>query len=145
MGASALEGSPGSDVWSTAEDLARFAAEVLNPTLLHDATVEEMCTVQFPGLSGVLPGHGRYDPLDWGLGFEMNFGRPGHWGGQLLSGRTAGHFGAGGTFLWVDRPRGLAAAALTDREFEQWARDAWPELNDAIVRESGADGDASST
>ena len=27
--------------------------------------------VQFPGLSGVLPDYGRFDPLDWGLGVQM--------------------------------------------------------------------------
>jgi len=28
--------------------------------------------VAFPGLAGVLPGLGRYDPCDWGLGFEIS-------------------------------------------------------------------------
>ncbi len=144
----ALEGSPAHGAVSTVEDLTRFLAELLDPRLLHGSTVTELGTVQFPGLSGVLPGHGRFSPLDWGLGVEMNFGRPGHWGGQLLGAGTFGHFGASGTFVWVDRGRGLAAVALTDRDFEAWAREAWPALGDALVREhsqrqpSGAKGDA---
>ena len=32
---------------------------------------DDAATVAFPGLSGVLPGFGRQDPNDWGLGFEI--------------------------------------------------------------------------
>ena len=135
MTSTALEGSPAFAGVSTAEDLARFAGELLSPRLLHPATVADMATVQFPGLSGVLPGHGRFDPLDWGLGVEMNFGRPRHWGGTLLDRGTIGHFGASGTFLWVSRQLGLAAVGLTDRDFDDWARQAWPAFGDTLVRE----------
>ncbi len=135
-----LEGSPAFGALSTVDDLTRFLAELLDPQLLHGSTVTDMGTVQFPGLDGVLPGHGRFSPLDWGLGVEMNFGRPGHWGGQLLGAGTFGHFGASGTFLWVDGATGLAAVALTDRDFEAWAREAWPALSDALVREHAAGG-----
>jgi CubicO group peptidase (beta-lactamase class C family) len=101
-------GSPAFGIHSTVDDLARFAAEVLAPTLLDRATLDEAFTVQFPGLSGVLPGVGRYDPCDWGLGFERNFGRPGHWAGTAPSTATGGHFGGSGSFLWVDPRRALA-------------------------------------
>ena len=57
----------------------------------------------------MLPGFGRFDPIDWGLGFELKDGKPDHWTGTLTSPRTFGHFGGAGTFLWVD-PERLARA-----------------------------------
>ena len=45
---------------------------------------------------------------------------------RLTSPRTFGHFGGSGTFLWVDPDRGIACAALTTREFGDWAKEAWP-------------------
>ena len=62
----------------------------------------------FPGLSGVLPGYGKQDPNDWGLGFELRDGKAPHWTGARNSPRTFGHFGRAGTFLWVDPEAGLA-------------------------------------
>ena len=82
-----------------------------------------------------MPGVGRFDPCDWGLGFERNFGRPGHWAGQTVSARTGGHFGGAGTFLWVDPVRELACVALTGRDFGPWAMEAWPPFCDAVVAE----------
>ena len=86
-----------------------------------------MIGVQFPGLSGVLPDYGRFDPLDWGLGVQLNT-RPSTWMGSRTSGRTFGHFGGSGTFLWVDPDAGVVCAALTTREFDEWAKEAWPRL-----------------
>ena len=133
MASTQLRGSPAVAATSTVRDLAAFAAELLRPTLLHPDTVAELRKVQFPGLSGVLPGVGRFDPLDWGLGVEHNFGRPGHWAGRLVSREAVGHFGGSGTFLWVDPAAVLGAVCLTDREFEDWALAAWPPLCEAIV------------
>ena len=130
-------GSPAFGYSSTVDDLATFAAELLSPTLLAEQTVLEAVTVQFPGLAGIVPGVGRFDPCDWGLGFERNFSRPGHWAGQAVSPGTAGHFGGAGSFLWVDRARGLACVCLTGREFGPWALQAWPPLCDAVVAEFG--------
>ena len=62
----------------------------------------------FPGLAGVLPGFGRFEPNDWGLGFELRDDKRPHWTGTGNSPRTFGHFGAAGTFLWVDPDAGLA-------------------------------------
>jgi CubicO group peptidase (beta-lactamase class C family) len=130
-----LRGSPAFAAWSTANDLARFATELLAPTLLAPETVTALVTVQFPGLSGVLPGVGRFDPLDWGLGVERNFGRPGHWAGERVPRTAFGHFGGAGTFLWADHGLSLAAICLTDRDFGEWALAAWPPLCDGIVTE----------
>ena len=115
------------------DDLARFAAELQHPALLPAQTLELMRTVQFPGLPGVLPGVGRFDPLDWGLTFERNFGRPGHWAGTSPSREAFGHFGGAGTFLWVDPGAGVAAVVLGDREFGPWALEVWPPFTDAVL------------
>jgi CubicO group peptidase (beta-lactamase class C family) len=134
------EGSPAQGFHSTVDDLARFAAEVLAPKLLAPQTLAEALTVQFPGVSGVLPGIGRFDPCDWGLAFERNFGRPGHWSGTALSPATGGHFGGSGSFLWMDPDHRVAATCLTGLDFGPWALQVWPELCDEIVREYGVAG-----
>jgi CubicO group peptidase (beta-lactamase class C family) len=134
MGAE-LRGSAGADVHGTLADLEAFALELLRPTLVAAETLAEATSVQFPGLKGVLPGIGRFDPLDWGLGFELKDGKPGHWSGTRTSPRTFGHFGGSGTFLWVDPERDLALACLTDREFDEWAKTAWPALSDSVLEE----------
>ena len=134
MGAE-LRGSAGADVHGTLVDLEALALELLEPTLVAPETLAEAVTVQFPGLKGVLPGVGRFDPLDWGLGFELKSGKPGHWSGTRTSSRTFGHFGGAGTFLWVDPERRVALACLTDREFDEWALEAWPQFSDAVLDE----------
>ncbi|MBA2296532.1 MAG: beta-lactamase family protein [Actinobacteria bacterium] len=134
MGAE-LRGSAGSHVYGSLDDLVRLARELLRPTLVAHETLAEATAVAFPGLGGVLPGFGRFDPLDWGLGFELKGGKPEHWSGSRTSARTFGHFGGSGTFLWVDPERELALACLTDREFDRWAKTAWPALSDAVLEE----------
>jgi CubicO group peptidase (beta-lactamase class C family) len=91
--------------------------------------------VAFPGLTGVLPGFGRQDPNDWGLGFELRDRKSPHWTGGRSSPATYGHFGRSGTFLWVDPQARAACVCLTDREFGPWAARAWPELTDAVLAE----------
>jgi CubicO group peptidase (beta-lactamase class C family) len=56
--------------------------------------------------------------------------------GSRVSRRAYGHFGGSGTFLWVDSDAGIACAALTDREFGEWAKEAWPRFSDAVVAET---------
>lgn len=131
--AAELRGSAGADVHGTLADAVRLARELLTPTLLAPETIAEATTVVFPGLNGVLPGYGRFDPMDWGLGFELKDAKPGHWSGTLTSPSTFGHFGGSGTFLWVDPERSLAVVALSDREFGDWAKTAWPALSDAVI------------
>ena len=134
MNATDLPGSPARDGWSTVEDLARFAAELLRPTLLAAETWTAATTVAFPGLSGVVPGVGSYDPCDWGLGFELRDGKRPHWTGELCSSSTFGHFGGAGTFVWIDPEWAVALVCLTDREFGPWALEAWPALSNEIIR-----------
>ncbi|HYZ67280.1 MAG TPA: serine hydrolase, partial [Mycobacterium sp.] len=101
---------------------------------MHAAATE----VQFPGLSGVLPGFGSQRPNDWGLGFEIRNNKSPHWTGSSNSTRTYGHFGQSGTFLWVDPDADLALVVLTDRNFGEWAYPCWPALSDEVLREFGA-------
>jgi CubicO group peptidase (beta-lactamase class C family) len=136
LAATELRGSPAHGVWSTVDDLARFAAELLAPRLIAAETLDEATSVQFPGLSGVLPGIGRQDVCDWGLGFELKDAKQPHWTGTRNSPATFGHFGGAGTFLWVDPAVELALVCLTDREFGPWALDAWPALSDAVLAEA---------
>ena len=58
--------------------------------------------------------------------------------GSTTSARAFGHFGGSGTFLWVDPAAGIACAALTTREFGEWAKDAWPRLSEAVLAELGS-------
>lgn len=135
MTASRLVGTAAAGAVSSCADLARFAAELQAPTLLPPQTVAEATQVAFPGLDGVLPGYGRQRPNDWGLGFELRDHKSPHWTGSRNSPGTFGHFGQSGTFLWVDPVAGAACVALTDRDFDQWARDAWPAFSDSVLAE----------
>jgi CubicO group peptidase (beta-lactamase class C family) len=131
-----LRGSPASELYGTLDDLLLLAAELQVPTLVAAETLAEATSVQFPGLAGVLPDFGRMDPNDWGLGFELRDAKRPHWTGSHNSPRTFGHFGASGTFLWVDPDAGLALGVLTDLDFGDWAKQAWPRLSDAVLAEA---------
>jgi CubicO group peptidase (beta-lactamase class C family) len=131
-----LRGSPAADLYGSLGDLLRFAAELQRPTLVAQETLDEATTVQFPGLVGVVPDIGRFDPNDWGLGFELRDAKAPHWTGSRNSARTFGHFGGSGTFLWVDPDVGIALGCLTDRDFGPWALEAWPPLSDDVLAEA---------
>jgi CubicO group peptidase (beta-lactamase class C family) len=136
LGAGAgLRGSAAADLYGSLDDLAAFASELLAPRLIAEETLAEATNVQFPGLAGVLPDIGRFDPNDWGLGFELKDGKRPHWSGSRTSARTFGHFGGSGTFLWVDPVPRVAVACLTDLRFGPWALEAWPRLSDAVLAE----------
>ena len=134
MVSSTLPGSPAHQLRSTVDDLARFGAELFSPRLIAPATLAEATSLQFPGLAGKLPDIGRFDPLDWGLGFELRDHKQPHWTGTTNSPATYGHFGGSGCFLWVDPVAGRALITLTDRDFGPWALTAWPTLSDAVLR-----------
>lgn len=142
MDASRLDGGAaeaGFGAVSTAADLAVFATDLLRPRTVSAQMHSEATSVQFPGLSGVLPGFGMQRPNDWGLGFEIRDGKAPHWTSDLNSPATFGHFGQTGTFLWVDPARELALVVLTDRDFGDWAKPLWPALSGGVLREFIAD------
>jgi CubicO group peptidase (beta-lactamase class C family) len=130
-----LDGSPASAVSGSLDDLLTLGRELLAPRVIAPETLAEATEVAFPGLVGVLPGFGRMEPNDWGLGFELRDAKRPHWTGQRNSPRTFGHFGQSGSFLWVDPEAGLACACLTDQAFGDWAKEAWPRLSDAVLGE----------
>jgi CubicO group peptidase (beta-lactamase class C family) len=130
-----FDGSPAAGLFGTLDDLLVFARELLAPRLVAPETLAEATTVVFPGLVGVLPDFGRFEPLDWGLGFELRDAKSPHWTGTENSSDTFGHFGGAGTFLWVDPAVGAACACLTDLEFGEWAKEAWPPFSDAVLAE----------
>ena len=133
-----LRGSPAYGIRSTVGDLALFVAELLAPTLVSPDSLQSAVSVQFPGLAGIVPGVGRFDPCDWGLGFELNAAKPGHWTGTHLSPSSFGHFGGSGTFLIVDPTRQIGIVCLTDRDYGPWALAAWPPFIDALIDAVGA-------
>ena len=142
MTASRLEGgaaAAGFGGVSTVDDLVVFAADLLAPRTVSAQLHAEAISVQFPGLTGVLPGFGVQRPNDWGLGLEIRDDKSPHWTGTRNSPRTFGHFGQTGTFLWVDPARELSLVVLTARDFDEWAKPLWPALSDEVLREFGPD------
>ena len=128
-----LAGSPAWGFRGPLSDLLALGRELLAPSLVAPETLAEATSVQFPGLDGVLPSWGRMEPNDWGLAFELRDHKSPHWTGADNSPGTFGHFGAAGTFLWVDPELGVACGVLTDREFGDWAIEAWPRFNDEVI------------
>ena len=133
--AGGLQSSPAWGYRGPLDDLLKLGLELLAPTLVAGETLAEAVSVQFPGLDGVLPGWGRMEPNDWGLAFELRDAKSSHWTGAHNAPRTFGHFGAAGTFFWVDPEAGAACCVLTDREFGEWAKEAWPRFSDAVLAE----------
>src|SRR5262245_33531839 len=128
------QGDPAAGMHGSLDDVLAFGRELLEPRLVADETRDEMISVQFPGLAGVLPELGRFDPLDWGLGVQLNT-RPPAWMGTRASARTFGHFGGSGTVLWVDREASVVCAALPTRDLGAWAEEAGPRFADAVLDE----------
>ncbi|HKY47019.1 MAG TPA: serine hydrolase domain-containing protein [Acidimicrobiia bacterium] len=131
-----LVGRPSEGLVGGVEGMARLAAELLTPTLLDPDLLEQATTVTFPSLPGMLPGVGRFDPLEWGLGFEIKGAKSPHWTGQTNSPETYGHFGGSGAFLWVDPVASIGLCVQTGREFGPWALESWPILSDAVLAEA---------
>jgi CubicO group peptidase (beta-lactamase class C family) len=124
--------SPASGAHGGPDDLLALGVELLAPSVVSPKTLAEAVSVAFPGLPGVLPGYGFYDPCDWGLGFEIRDAKHPHWTGARCSAATFGHFGRSGCFLWVDPAAGVACAALAARPWGPWAS-VWPDFSDAVL------------
>ncbi|CAN5640829.1 serine hydrolase domain-containing protein [soil metagenome] len=134
MTTASLPGSAAKDGIASVRDFAALISELLAPSgLLHPETLAAATSVQFPGLRGVLPGYGLQDPNDWGLGLELRSHKQPHWTAPENSPGTYGHFGRSGTMFWVDPQAKLGLVALTDRDFDSWAIQAWPALSTAVL------------
>jgi CubicO group peptidase (beta-lactamase class C family) len=134
-----LDGSAAHGAWATVDDVARFLTEARRPTLVDPASAADAVRAQWPHLAGIVPGVGRFDPCPWGLGFEIRGDKTPHWTGRSNSASTFGHYGGGGTMMWVDPVADCALVALTDRSFDEWseqALQAWPALSDAVLAEA---------
>jgi CubicO group peptidase (beta-lactamase class C family) len=133
MRATTFDGSAAAGLTGPLDDLLRVAAELLRPTLLAPETAALMRTVAFGGLRGVVPGFGSHDDNAWALGPEVRGSKSPHWTGTDNSPATFGHFGASGSFVWVDPVVDAACASLSDQPFGPWAVEAWPALSDSVL------------
>lgn len=143
MASTTLKGSPAHGACGSSSDAVRFVSEMLRPRLLAPETYRDVISTQFPGLAGIVPDVGRFDPCPWGLGVEIRGDKSPHWTGRANSPQTFGHFGGSGTMMWVDPSIDAGVVALTDRSFSEWRDDAlalWPQFSDAIVAERRAAG-----
>jgi len=138
MTSTELIGPPAHGAHSRITDVAALAAELLHPTLLLPNVVALASNVAFPGLSGVLPGFGRQQNNDWGLGCEIRDHKKPHWTSPDNSPATFGHFGQSGGFLWVDPEANLACVSLSDTAFGPWAAWVWPRLSTAVLQAYGS-------
>jgi CubicO group peptidase (beta-lactamase class C family) len=131
-----FDADPAAGAVATLADLTTFARCLLarGAWPVGAELFDQATSVQFPGLAGLVPGVGRFDPCDWGLGFELRDDKRPHWMGERRSPASFGHFGASGCFLWVDPEVRLAVAAVTDRDFDdgRWAMSTWPAWSDAL-------------
>ncbi len=127
-----LAGSAARDLHASVEDVLALAAEWRTPRLLHVDTVQAARRVHLPDLAGVLPGWGPQAPCPWGLGPEVRGHKSPHWTGETAGPDTYGHFGAGGSFVWIDPAAAVTCVVVADRPFGGWARDAWPGFSDAV-------------
>lgn len=132
-----MTGRPSAGGRSSIHDLLIFGREVLTPTVISPETRDIALTVSQPGLRGVVPGYGGYLDNQWGFGFELKGTKSPHWMGDTLAPTTAGHFGALGSFLFVDLQRNLAAAFLSGVPFSDEHKQIWPGLTDEIVARYG--------
>ncbi len=135
MGATVLDGSPAKDAVGPLDDLVALAQELLRPTVLGPEIVRWASTLAFPGLSGFVPGFGRQQHNDWGLGCEIRDHKTPHWTSPDNGPDTFGHFGQSGSFLWVDPHAKLACVSLSDTDFGPWAKTVWPRLSTAVLGE----------
>jgi CubicO group peptidase (beta-lactamase class C family) len=91
---------------STAVNMARLGQMFLNggaygtARVLSPVTVAEMTRNQIPGIGANFLEQ-VFPEASWGLGWSIHGGKTGLCGG-LYSSRSFEHWGAGGTYLWVD-------------------------------------------
>ena len=138
MASTTLNGSAAHGASGNSSDAVLFVGEMLRPRLLATETYRDVISTQFPGLAGIVPDVGRFDPCPWGLGVEIRGDKSPHWTGRANSPQTFGHFGGSGTMMWVDPSISAGVVALTDRSFGEWRDDAlslWPQFSDAVVAE----------
>ncbi len=133
MTRTALDGSAAHGAVGTASDLARWAHEMMEPTIIHRDTAAMASTIAYPRLDGVLPGFGQQRPNPWGLGVEVRGHKSPHWTSPLNSPATFGHFGRSGALVWIDPVIGLGLVAVGDAPFGEWAVELWPRIGTRVI------------
>lgn len=114
-------------------DLLKFAQELLEPKLLTDELAKEFHISYLPNLNGVVPGFGLQKPCPWGIGVEIRGHKSPHWMAPKASENTFGHFGMGGSFLWVDPDLRIGSVFLSGEIFSDTHKILWPHINQAIL------------
>ncbi|MFE2773164.1 serine hydrolase domain-containing protein [Microbacterium resistens] len=132
-----VAGRPSAGARSSITDLLVFGREVLRPTLIPAELRDLALRVSREGLPGLVPGYGSYPDNQWGLGFERKGVKSPHWLADSFPPETAGHFGAQGSFLFIDRSRDLAAAFLSGVPFGEDHKRIWPALTEEIAARYG--------
>jgi len=138
MSQTQLSGSPARGAVGPVRDLALLAQELLACDQLSSGLVARATTTAFPGLGGVLPGFGRQEPNDWGIGFEIRGRKSPHWTPPQASPSSFGHFGQSGSFLWVDPDLEVACVAAGAAPFGPWAAEAWPRLIGRVLLDAAS-------
>jgi CubicO group peptidase (beta-lactamase class C family) len=128
-----LEGSAAHGAFGSVTDVHLGLRALAEPGLISAETIAALRTPHCAQLTGVLPGFGRQSPNPWGLGPEIRGTKSPHWTGANNSEATYGHFGASGTFCWIDPVAGVALSALSDRPFGEWSTQHWPRLSDEVL------------
>ena len=131
MAATALEGRPASGVVGSARDLATLAVAWLRPDGVSRATRDRMVAPYIPGLAGVVPGFGRFDPCPWGLGPEVA-GEKHHWMGDWPP-ESFGHFGQSGSLALMNAREGIGVVAVAGAPFGPWAVELWPRWSSGLL------------
>ncbi len=122
--------APHAGLFSTAEDLARFAQMMLNGGVYDHRRIVSRATVErFVKRAGI-PGSSR--ALGWDTPSEASSA------GSLFSARSFGHTGFTGTSMWIDPTRQLFVILLTNRVHptrdNQLIRQVRPAVADAVVK-----------
>ncbi len=117
----------------SAGDLIKIIVELLEPSLFQSETLAEAIKPQFPQLSGVLPGFGRYANNTFGLGFEVHGDKSPHWMSDATSNQSYGHFGQSGVFIWIDPVLRRGLIFLAERDFGPEQRRLWPILSERFA------------
>ena len=95
-------------------------------------------TVAFPGLCGVLPGFGRQQNNDWGLGCEIRDHKNPHWTAPGNSPARSGTSASPAASCGSTRTRPGLRVVVRHR-FGPWAADRWPRLSAAVLEAYAGD------
>jgi CubicO group peptidase (beta-lactamase class C family) len=132
MSRARLVGRPAAGAEGSVRDLLALAVAWSRPQVISAAVRDQFIAPFLPALAGVVPGFGRFDPCEWGLGPEIH-GAKDHWMGRRCSPRGYGHFGQSGSLVLIDPDRQLVLVAAAGAPFGPWAVRRWPRWTDEIL------------